>query len=1150
MGKEKSVDKADQPAAKAPEAPLGGPGKDAKKAKEGKKTPARQRQNLFDVLPPYMAGQVPAQSSEPPQKKARTETVVSGILRAAAIRQRAAHVRPSVLQRAAPALPVDFLAASVVHTDPSVEAPEPFVFDEDGQDFEEEDTEEYEDPEVGHLEFDEDICNDDDDDMGPDPLLGAPSLPPPSDEFSASALLANLLAAEGEVQGPEAPRDIADVTNGIWLSLQKELSKVYEKHVRPSNVYTYKVDINEEILATLTKPAKLRDMKLRAAQGAVAGASNIIVKTLTSLSALESASDHQALVALLEGILQSTVDQLKLLSHANMTLNNLRRDFIRPSLNQKYQGLCKETPTTQSNLLFGDRFAERVRALSQAVQIGRTPQYGQYGAGARRGRYGQYGRGGRGYGRGRGNFLGKRYKPINLKSENTCTITMSKSSVQCITLSESYDQIIVSKSHVDNYNSTIAHSHVMSSDFRQASAAQGARPREATVPGSPAESVTSNQEPSHEPAMVGELPKIDINYWPVYKAGRISECVDRWRDITSDRVILNLVKAMTIDFDEIPEQNSPVFQKKFEASERRYLHSEIQTMQQMQVIEVVRHCPGEYVSPIFLVPKKQAGKYRLILNLKRLNLDVEYHHFQMDTIESTLKLVTPGCYMMSIDLKDAYYSIKVHEKFRKFLRFEFEGKLYQFTCLPNGLSSGPRIFTKILKVPLTYLRETYGIVNSAHIDDIFVKDENKQACLMSGYNSTNLLQPLGFTISPKSILEPTRQLDHLGFFIDSILMRVSLPTEKVENIVECIEDCLEHNLEGTLNIRLVSTVLGKLEATRHGNRFAKLYTKRLTIDKNRALAQNRYDFDKLMQISPCVIDDLRWCIQNLSTVYAPIFVGQPDEVIYTDASLAGWGCHVPNTDLRFGGRWSDSEQSKHINELELLAIYFSLKATCRHFYHIHLRVMTDNMTSMLCINNQGSVRSIKCNNLTRQIWDWALEHDVWLSAAHVPGVDNEIADQESRKFADESEWMLSHDVFQSICSAFGTPDIDLFASRLNAQLGNFCSWKPDPEAAFIDSFSISWQNRYGYAFPPFAIIPGVLQKIKMEGASVILVVPKWPTKPWFSFMQKMLVCDPIEIKVTKCNLILPSRLRNREGPQQHPLTGRLRLLVCKLSGRC
>ena len=113
--------------------------------------------------------------------------------------------------------------------------------------------------------------------------------------------------------------------------------------------------------------------------------------------------------------------------------------------------------------------------------------------------------------------------------------------------------------------------------------------------------------------------------------------------------------------------------------------------------------PGEFISPIFCRPKKSGG-LRIILNLKEFNLGVEKKHFKMQTLRSAIKLMEKYAFMASIDFKDAYYSIPIHEEEQKYLRFWWNGQKYQYCCLPNGLSNGPRDFTKVTKVLFRILR--------------------------------------------------------------------------------------------------------------------------------------------------------------------------------------------------------------------------------------------------------------------------------------------------------------------------------------------------------------------------------------------------------------------------------------------------------------
>ena len=60
--------------------------------------------------------------------------------------------------------------------------------------------------------------------------------------------------------------------------------------------------------------------------------------------------------------------------------------------------------------------------------------------------------------------------------------------------------------------------------------------------------------------------------------------------------------------------------------------------------------------------------------------------------------------MKTIDLKDAYYSVKTDGEDTRFLKFLCSSKLLKFVVLPNGFSPGSRKFTKLTKSPLAMLR--------------------------------------------------------------------------------------------------------------------------------------------------------------------------------------------------------------------------------------------------------------------------------------------------------------------------------------------------------------------------------------------------------------------------------------------------------------
>lgn len=153
---------------------------------------------------------------------------------------------------------------------------------------------------------------------------------------------------------------------------------------------------------------------------------------------------------------------------------------------------------------------------------------------------------------------------------------------------------------------------------------------------------------------------------------------------------------MKIEWDLLPKQTSEPEPYRMSGEKRNIISSEIQNLLAKGVLERCQETEGQFISNVFLKPKPN-GKYRMILDLSILKGDLSYQHFKMTNLQTALDLMTPGCYMASLDLADAYYSIPIAEGDRKYLRLRWEGQLLQYTCLPNGLAQAPRNFTKILK---------------------------------------------------------------------------------------------------------------------------------------------------------------------------------------------------------------------------------------------------------------------------------------------------------------------------------------------------------------------------------------------------------------------------------------------------------------------
>ena len=623
-----------------------------------------------------------------------------------------------------------------------------------------------------------------------------------------------------------------------------------------------------------------------------------------------------------------------------------------------------------------------------------------------------------------------------------------------------------------------------------------------------------------------------------FKGGQLANFLDEWKTITSDSEVLNCVKGQYIEFSSQPTKNLGIRRKTFNTSDSLIIDAEIQKLLSKGVIAPTQHEFGEYISPIFVANKKD-GSYRMILNLKSFNQHIEYQHFKMDSVWTAIRLMTPNCYMASIDLKDAYYSVPIAEPHQKYLKFEWKNMLYQFTCFPNGLAFCPRKFTKLMKPVFATLRQL-GHLSSGYIDDSWLMGPVWNDCAKNVVDTVKLLDSLGFVVHPdKSVFIPTQKLVFLGFVLDSVSMLVYLTPDKALKLKQAATALFNCN---NPTIREVAKVLGLIVSSFPGVAYGPLHYRYLERDKTTALKTNKWNFDAKMSISNQAREELTWWIDSIETASNPINRGEVGITLTSDASKQGWG--AATSDSSTGGLWTAEEAKEHINFLEMLAVLFALKSFSTLTHGKHVKVMVDNTVTESTVNQMGTSHSPKLNKLTKDIWEWCIQQHIWLTVARIPGCENVEADRESRTFRRCTEWCLKKTLFTHACAKLSVlPDIDLFASRINCQITPYVSYRADPEAFAINAFHMSWKPYLFYAFPPFSLITRVLQKIQEEKATGLLLVPKWPTQPWWPKLMQMLIQPPVQLPKNSDTLFLPS------NPQElHPLHKKLCLILCHLSG--
>ena len=203
-----------------------------------------------------------------------------------------------------------------------------------------------------------------------------------------------------------------------------------------------------------------------------------------------------------------------------------------------------------------------------------------------------------------------------------------------------------------------------------------------------------------------------------------------------------------------------------------FARSEIATLRSQGVISEVNntsHDEEKFLSNVFLRPEPN-NDFWMILNLTQLNRFVEYRHFKTEGLSSALNMLKPGVFMASVDLREAYHSCPIACEHRKYLRFLWEGKKFEFTCFPNGLACAPLYFTKISRPIFSSLR--YQSV--VYIDDTYLQGDTLDECTNNvrdnqSFPRTGLHDQLGQVCSDAYPMHP-----FLGFGLNSLTMTVSV----------------------------------------------------------------------------------------------------------------------------------------------------------------------------------------------------------------------------------------------------------------------------------------------------------------------------------------------------------------------------------------
>ena len=223
-------------------------------------------------------------------------------------------------------------------------------------------------------------------------------------------------------------------------------------------------------------------------------------------------------------------------------------------------------------------------------------------------------------------------------------------------------------------------------------------------------------------------------------------------------------------------------------------------------------------------------------------------------------------------------------------------------CLCFGLAPAPRVFTNILKVPISLLHRL-NIRILIYLDDMLLMSQSIERLVIVRDTVIFLLQHLGFVINlKKSVMEPVQTIEYLGLVINSIQITLSLTEEKVKGI---LRECKIIFLMQEITALQLTQLIGLLSSTMQAVLPPQIQFCYLQLQQVSALKGGMSCKEKIV-LNDQALGELQWWTENVTFFNGRYLIqAKPQIVIQTDASMEGWGANCMS--METGG---NSQQKK------------------------------------------------------------------------------------------------------------------------------------------------------------------------------------------------------------------------------------------------
>ena len=566
------------------------------------------------------------------------------------------------------------------------------------------------------------------------------------------------------------------------------------------------------------------------------------------------------------------------------------------------------------------------------------------------------------------------------------------------------------------------------------------------------------------------------------------------------------------------------------------------------------------ITPVFLVQHPVSGKWRLIHDLRAMNVRMVEMVCKYDRVFDALN--HNGSFAMKVDILSAFRHVAVHEEDERFMGFSINGWCFVWKALPFGSSQSPAVFVNALNTVIGQLRLA-GVRMVVYVDDILIIAEDVPSLVASMAKTLQALRASGWYIAlEKAYLYPMSKVPFLGMVVDFTAKAAKVSIAKSNRIAALALDMSRRRVVSFVLLAKLGGILAFCAQIAPLCRLA-----RLGINAASAEAASRHS--GAVAVKGALLEDLRFWAKHGGKLHEYQTVSRDfGLVLVTDAAgppawgwgAVGWRADTPAPDVeellsKPKPEWLDSEgilvtageidhrrpnPSSAAWELEALvkALLRIIKKDVSIIRGKLVRWFSDSSAATSIVKGWRT-KSSGVSLWLRKLFNMCRKHSfdvdpVWVSreAGWQP-----IADWLSRLSwrRKTAEYCFSEEDRMAVMALVGASprDFDAFASPLEEKMVSSVATRWPCPGALTDGFSVSWEGRRVWAFPPFQDVARVFAKIMRTAAVDAVVI--FPTEvPLPAELLSRLKVPVVSIPQSKLHRVGGGAMK---GHCPHPVVG-------------